>query len=593
MNPTPVRVLGRAAAVVMLAAITVVIGARSADAHAYLDHSNPADGGTVAQAPRTLRLAFSEHVVLSASTLQLVDGEDRPIPLSGLRLVTDDPEDTEEPAQIVADLPRLPTGAYRLTWSTLSSDDLHRTSGVLAFGVRTAVSGGGIEEASPDRVETAAGAVLLGGMALLLGAPLALRTLRAAPPSGRRRVRRVAVLGGCAALGAAVVGPAREVFAGDAVVLFAGGYAARWATRTVGLALLVHGVRTGGRRPVLLAGAVLAATGQALLGHAVAQSGADPLRLPLTAVHLLAALGWTGAVAGIAIGLGRSWRRLPVPELRSDLRRFAVPAGSGLAIAVATGFWLASDVVVSADAALLTWYGRTLLVKLALVGALSGLALVNHRRLRDRRDLDLPRRSIRAETAMVGGLLGLTALLLAGQPATEPQLADVGSAPTSGPVARRVADLEETLSLRPNRAGPSTVLVDVFDRRRPALAPISAVTVRIGTVDLGIARPLRDGHWSAQVPEVRGGPTHVTVTVARPGTEPVTTTYPWVVGPSTPAPGAVISRTPLTRPLRLFSAILATCAVGTGLVLLRRRRRRAELLALPLDAMPEEDTARR
>ncbi|WP_344047904.1 copper resistance protein CopC [Nocardioides panacihumi] len=552
----------------------LLCGAAPAGAHAYLDHSNPADGATVARAPDTLRLFFSEHVVLSATTLQLFDAQERRVPLARLRLDSANLDDTEAPAQIVADLPDLPTGTYRLTWSTLSSDDLHRTSGVLAFGVRAAVAGGGVDEADPDPLEAVAGAVLLGGMALLLGAPLALRTLRPASPPVRRRIRRAAVLGGLLAIGAALLGPVREALAGDAAVLLAGGYAGRWVVRTAGIALLVHGIRAPGRHASLVVGAALAAAGQTLLGHAVAQSAGDPLRVPVTTVHLLAALGWTGAVAGIAIGLaGRPRQSLPAAELGAALRGFAVPAAVGLAIAVVTGVWLASDVVVSADAAVLTSYGRTLLVKLAVVAAVCGLALVNHRGLRRRGDV--PRRTITAEAVAVGGVIALTALLLAGQPATEPQLADAGTPPNRGPIARQVGDLEEALSLRPNRAGPSVVLVDLFDRRRPAPGPVSGVTIQVGGTDLGGARPLGDGHWSAPAPDLPSGPTAITVTVTRPGIDPVTATYPWVVGPATPPPSAVVSRTPLTPAVRLLAATLAGVAAGFGLVALRRRARRA------------------
>jgi copper transport protein len=582
-------VIRRAGAVAALAVIPLLLWAGPADAHAYLDHSNPADGSTVAVAPDTLRLAFSEHVVLSATTLRLLDADEKEVPLTGLRLVSDDPGETEAPAEIVADLPALPTGAYRLAWSTLSSDDLHRTSGVLAFGVRTAVAGGGIEEASPDPAEVVAGALLLGGTALLLGAPLAVRTLRVAPAPVRRRVRRVGVVGGLVALAAGLVGPAREVAAGDAAVLLAGGYAVRWALRTTGLVLMVHGIRADGRRAVLIAGAALAATGQAMLGHAWAQTAGDPFRIPVTTLHLLAGLGWTGAVAGIALGLGtRPQARLPVPALRAALRSFAVPAAAGLALTVATGVWLASDVVISADAAVLTSYGRTLLVKLVVVGAVGGLALVNHRRLRGRRDLAVPRRSIAAEAVAAAGLVAVTALLLAGQPATEPQLADSGPRPSNGPAARQVGDLEETISLRPNRAGPSVVLIGVFDRRRPATGPISEVTVTVGSADLGIARPLGDGHWSAQVPELPRGPIPITVTVARDGVEPVPATYSWVVGDAAHTPATVISRSPLDRPLRLLAAALVAIAAGVGSVFLRRRRSRDLTRALIAAASNEE-----
>jgi copper transport protein len=580
---TPMRTAGAA---VVLAASAVLGWAGPADAHAYLDHSNPADGATVAAAPDTLTLAFSEHVVLSATTLKLLDPTDRPVPLTGLRLVADDPGETESPAQIVADLPPLPRGAYRLTWSTLSSDDLHRTSGVLAFGVRTAVTGAGVEEASPDAVEAVTGGLLLGGAALLLGAPLALRTLRGAEMPARRRTRRAAVLGGCVAIAAAVVGPLRELTAGDGAVLLAGGYAARWALRTVGLVALIHGVRSG-RPAALLAGAALTATGQSLLGHAVSQSAGDPLRIPVTALHLLAGLGWSGAVLGIAIGLGRRpVQGLAVPEVRAGLRGFALPAASGLALAAVTGAWLASDAVVSVDAAVLTAYGRTLLVKLIVVGVVCVLALANHRHLRGRRDSFLPHHSIRAEAVALGGVVALTAVLLAGQPATEPQLVDAGPRPDTGPVARQVGDLEEAISLRPNRAGASAVLVDVFDRRRPAAAPIADVRVRVGSADVGVAQRLADGHWSAPVADLPSGPTRITVTVVRPGGEAVAATYSWVVATGS-APRTAVSRTPLTAPMRVLTLTLAIVAAAGGTIALRRRGRRARRPVLLAAAPPD------
>ncbi|MDH2413969.1 copper resistance protein CopC [Nocardioides sp. CER19] len=567
------RLLQRTAAALALATTALACWAGPADAHAYLDHSNPADGATISEAPDTLRLAFSEHVVLSATTLRLLDDDERPVPLTRIRLVSAEPGDTEAPSQILAHLPALSAGAYRLTWSTLSSDDLHRTSGVIAFGVRTAVAGAGVDEASPDVVETVAGALLLGGTALLMGVPLALRTLRGATAAARRRVRRVAVIGGWVAIGAALVGPLRELTAGDGAVLLAGGYAARWTLRSVGLVLLVHGVRAG-RRTALLAGAVLTAVGETLLGHAVAQAAGDPLRVPMTVIHLLTGLGWSGAVVGIAIGLGRRpTQNLPVPALRAALRQFALPAGSGLAIAVVTGAWLASDAVVSADAALLTTYGRTLLVKVAVVGAVCALALANHRRLRGRRESPLPHHSILAEAMALGGLLVVTALLLAGQPATEPGLVDAGPRPDNGPVASQVADLEEAVSLRPNRAGPSTVLIDVFDRRRPAAGPIADVRVRVGGTDVGIARPLGDGHWSVPVAAVPSGPTQITVTVSRQGADLVTATYPWVVGTRATSP-TVVSRLSLTTPLRLLAMTLAAATAVGGLVAIGRRGRR-------------------
>ena len=99
----------------MLAALVCSLVPAPADAHAYLDHSNPADGSTLTAAPRTLRLEFSEHVVLRATHIEVVDGDGTVVPVTGLRLVTADPDDTEEPAGIVATLPRLAQNTYRVS----------------------------------------------------------------------------------------------------------------------------------------------------------------------------------------------------------------------------------------------------------------------------------------------------------------------------------------------------------------------------------------------------------------------------------------------------------------------------------------------
>ncbi|HKC26502.1 MAG TPA: copper resistance CopC family protein, partial [Jatrophihabitans sp.] len=119
----------------MLAAI--LLPAAAAQAHAYLARSNPADGATLTSAPRQLRLAFSESVVLTATRVDVIgDGGHHYTPTS-LRLIAG--ESTEDPAQVVAAIPALPRGAYRVSWQTLSADDLHTTRGVFTFGVRQAV----------------------------------------------------------------------------------------------------------------------------------------------------------------------------------------------------------------------------------------------------------------------------------------------------------------------------------------------------------------------------------------------------------------------------------------------------------------------
>ncbi|MGW5669907.1 copper resistance CopC family protein [Micromonospora sp. NPDC003776] len=93
------------------------------------------------RAPETLTLAFTEHVELAAARISLVDGDGRHWAVTGLALrdpegapATED-DDSEEPVTLVAGLPALPPNTYHVAWRTLSSDDLHTTSGTLVFGV--------------------------------------------------------------------------------------------------------------------------------------------------------------------------------------------------------------------------------------------------------------------------------------------------------------------------------------------------------------------------------------------------------------------------------------------------------------------------
>lgn len=564
--------------------LLLAVGTPSASAHAYLESSNPADGATLDAAPGELRLGFSEHVVLNATRITVVDGAGRHLPVTGLRLVTEDPGDTEEPAEIVGHLPSLSHGTYRVSWQTLSSDDLHRTSGLLVFGVRTQVRAAAQHESPPAPDQSALDALFLLGLALALGAPLAGRALARVP--GSVDVRRVLALvgrgGAVLALATGLLVPVLEAVGDTGLsIMTTGSYGLRWSVQEAGLAvLLAHHLRPPRhrlRRALLLTGAGTAALGHALLGHAAAGAGPDPVRVVATAAHLVAALTWAGSVACLALVLAatRLSARLPVNSVRSTLRAFAVPAAACVSVAAVTGVYLASHVVVSADAVVDTIYGRTLLLKLGLAAVVGVLALVNHRRLRGPRDLDVPRRTVLAEAAVLLLVLGATAVLVTGQPATQGRLVDAAPPPTHGLITRQVDNLAETLKVRPNRPGAAVVLIDVFDTRRPAPGQVSDVSVSLGGGASATATLLGDGHWSLAVPDLAAGPLPMRVSVTEAGAAPVSHTYDWVVGPGADTPAVHLSRAPIAPALRLGALFLAALLVaGWGVALRRSSRRR-------------------
>ncbi len=406
-----------------------------ASAHAELVGTNPRNGATLTTSPHRLVLDFSEHVVLRATRIEVVDGDGAVVPVTDLRLVTLDPEDDEQPATVVARLPDLRPGDYRVSWETLSADDLHQDSGAFAFGVGEPVTAVGAVEARPGTAEAVLRWVLLLGMALALGGFLARSVVASTLPQAVpavRRAGRLSLAGAVTALVAALALLAVQASSAGVGVgeVLAGGYAVRWVVRASGLVLLAlaaaASLQDPGRgqvrqaRRLLLAGGALTCTGTALLGHA----GAGALsitRVLATAAHLAAALTWAGGV--ICLVLLVLARRPATPAdvaWVAALRAFALPASACVSIMVVTGLYLTSHVVGSVDAALSTFYGRTLLFKLTIATAAGVLALTNHRRLRSARVPGPPRRTLLAEAATVVVVVAATAVLTSAQPATAP-----------------------------------------------------------------------------------------------------------------------------------------------------------------------------
>ena len=590
--------------VLLLAAVVVAVlvgPASTAQAHAFLAGSNPADGEVLAAAPRQLRLDFSESVVLSATRIDIVDAAGRHVTPTAMTVVsrdgTGDSDDTEEPVEVVAALPTLHHSSYRVSWETLSSDDLHRTSGVLVFGVGQAVTAGGLDEPAPPPLEVALRWLVLVGLSGALGGSLALHLLAPASAVGPRTpgaasavalARRCSVAGAVAAAAGALVLLVTQLALGGtrALPLLWSTYGLRWGLRELGLLVLLGATLARPRLPrpaagwaPLAAGAALACVGTALLGHSGTGRSPDPTRVLASAGHLGAAATWAGCLVVLAVALTPQLRRDAAAResARAVLQRFGPAATVCVAVMVVTGVYLSSEVVGSVDAAISTIYGRTLLLKVALAAVAGALALVNTVRLRRRSRRSTPRRTVLAEATAAVGVLALAAVLTSGQPAMEPQLVQSTARATDGLVDRKVADLQETVSIRPNRPGPNIVLVDVFDTRRPAPSPVRAVVVSLSPPGdpSGAplpAEPLGDGRWSVSTTLEAAGAVTVHVVVQRGDLPDTTATYGWTVGgaPEQTRP-AVVSTAPLGPGLRVAAAVLLLALLGAGLLALAVR----------------------
>ena len=581
-----------------LIAFSVLGPAPAAQAHAFLESSNPADGSVVATAPSTLQLSFSESVVLSAVRIDLVDAQGRHVAPTAVRLQPEgDPGGTEDPVAIVADLPDLVRGVYRVSWETLSSDDLHRTAGVLVFGVGAgqSVQAAGVVESQPRIDEASLRWLVLLSLALCLGGALASRLLgREDSPQGAaasRAATRWSLTGAAAGTVLTVLLLVDQLAPGDtgARQLLLGWYGERWLLRELGLVLLLSSVLLSLRERLprvgtwlFLSGAAMASAGTALLGHAGADARLSVTRVAADAAHLAAATTWAGTLVVLTVVVGPRLLTgaLGSGVVRGVLRSFGVPAAVCVSVMVVTGVYLTSGVIGSVDAALLTTYGRVLLLKIFVAALAGALALVTHLRLRRRNPTTLPRRSVAIEAGAALVALALAALLTSGQPALEPQFVSSPAAVPSQAVDGPVADLQESVSISPNRPGANVVMVSVFDTRRPSPGPFREVLVSLvgasGEPSRPLsAEPLSDGRWSISTQLASPGPVHVQVLVRRAGLPDAVHTFGWTVGGGQVLTRpAVVSTAPVSELLRLTAALLVLLLVALWVLvpLLSRKR---------------------
>jgi copper resistance protein C len=108
--------------------LALCLGAPSAVAHAFLDHAQPAVGSTLRAPPAELRLWFTEPLEPSLSSLELQNE-------AGQRVdKTDSHPDPADPKVLVAALPPLPPGRYKVVWRVVSVDT-HPTNGEYKFTI--------------------------------------------------------------------------------------------------------------------------------------------------------------------------------------------------------------------------------------------------------------------------------------------------------------------------------------------------------------------------------------------------------------------------------------------------------------------------
>ncbi|WP_426503219.1 copper resistance protein CopC [Dactylosporangium sp. McL0621] len=625
-----------AGAVLAGVVLALALPARPAAAHADLVSSEPANGATLAQAPGTVVLRFSEGIAPRFSSARLVDSAGQPV--AGTRVAPEQPGTR----QLVMHLPNVPPGTYGVVWQVLAEDDGHTTRGVIVFAVNRPVSGTIVAAGGPgtsaqplDVARRWVGlcllAALIGGLAVagMVLTP-ALRRAVAADPDGplpvtlrAARHRVLTVAAGGAVLGT-VVGIA-DLFAeihrlagpggapAAAVHLVTGTRWGRlWLARMAvlpALAMLVSALRarpsaTIRGRTLWPATAVLVlvvVTLEALGSHTGALSSGRAAAVAVAALHILTACMWLGAVASLALvmwprGGDGSGRRATIRACRAPFTRLAVLS---VGLVAATGLYNAGRQVDSVDTLVATAYGRVLLIKSALLLVVGGIGLVNSARLHGRvpwrwvgraRAATSPPRRLVAVEAVAGIVLLFVVGILAETPPPRPVDDTTASSEASLTLTDAVDDVEVSILVTPNRAGVNGFTVLAESRRRPPPAPIDDVTLELtagGTTTAIPLRQLEPGRYFGTGTVDAAGPERLNVVIHRSGQQLPVAVGGWSFPPPETQPTTDGRLAATVNPL---ASTLAAAVLAVGLRWLlpaRRRRRRTGTPATPAERDPE------
>ncbi len=436
----------RSAVGLVLAAGALVLPAQAL-AHANLKEAIPATQARVDAPPTEILLRFDQVVTITGSAIRVVAADGRPV--SGPSLSSDG-------GRVVhAELKDVRRGeAYTVRWRATSSDG-HTAAGVYTFGV-------GVKAPPPTEAFGATGPTWSDDLArwayvvslsLLIGAVgfrLIVLRGRELPPRLSNRLYFVAAAGGVATLNvgvAAFVMRAADALQLPLVDLLYGDlspmatktrFGIAFIAMTLGFALatalvLVAWIFDAARLlwPAF-AVALGFATGLSLAGH----QGVEPNSTWATGLadwlHLVAATLWVGGLLCLA---------LCVWPLAPELRRAAFLSFSRVATVLVAVLLLAGTYISIARLPAVadlweTSYGRTLLVKLAVVCVALAWGAAHHFLVRPRLERgDTPpglRRSLAGEGIVAMAVLLVAAVLVNSQPPPVEPAGGVEASTTDG-----------------------------------------------------------------------------------------------------------------------------------------------------------------
>jgi len=479
----------------------LLASAGSAQAHATMLGSDPAEGAVLAVAPERITFTFNESVRAAPDGVHVFDAHGDPIRSSASATGS-----TLE----VALIDPVENGTLVVVWRIVS-DDGHPVSGSLRFSVG-APSATVAEVGAPGTGAEQAPALLqvlrvAGYVGLLLTGGLVAFTLLVLPAgvAGRARSRLVVGARASAALAAVAWLAAVPVVA---VYQLGGGrgllgkgttwsavarteYAVAVVVALGALATVVLlGAGTPPRRRAIMAvvAAAFAVVAPSLTGHTRAASP-EWLVIAADALHLLAGSVWFGGAVALAAVLPILAERGTVAA--EALVRFSGIAAGVLAALAATGAVLAWRIVGSWSALVETAYGRLLIAKVVTVLVVVALAAWNRFVLLPRMQQVTSRRERRSGMSTVTRVVTVEAVLLAVVLIFTGLLVDRSpdvAADTTRPAIQStvLGKIEARTTVASPVTGPSTVTLELFDSAGRPTEGYAAprATLSAGTLDL-------------------------------------------------------------------------------------------------------------
>ncbi|MEV4202993.1 copper resistance CopC/CopD family protein [Micromonospora globbae] len=430
MTPAPTGGRARRGLVRLLVLGAIVAGfvaalGSPAWAHPTLLYTTPAAETADPNPPHTIILVFGEPITAAPGGVAVTDAD-------GTALPVEPPAAAKDGHAVTARLPQtLPAGVYTVAWRVTGADgDL--VEGRFRFAVGAALDPASPQEggaAGPSWPTALLRFVLLAGLTLAAGGVVAgrfVRRARAVNPT-LPAVRVWTSVGALAAAAAAVALSVRLAIQDGTVDATATQVAVVQAVAFV-VVVAAQALRRTTITVVALAVIVVA---EAIRAHPnITTPGWGAL---LTTVHVAAGVLWAGTLIHV-LRAALAWRAHP-GAVRWLIANYARLALWLVAAVVLTGS-VSALLLVPPSTVTTTTYGRLLLVKIGVVVAAVGAAVLARRRLAA--DPARPRtvtRPARVEAGLLGVALAVTATLTATAP---PGDATSGQLPPPPPVGRVV-----------------------------------------------------------------------------------------------------------------------------------------------------------